>query len=229
MSRVDRLLGLVTYIQSKPHVTAEDIAERFEISVRTVFRDLRALSEQGIPITFEANKGYSLMKGYFLPPVSFTINEANALLLLEQLVPSLSDAHTAEQYSSALEKVKTVLRGAEKESVNALSSRLAIQVPQRLYQTQNVLAPIQLAITHKRVINLHYTSSAGECTSRLIEPVGLIFYAFSWHVIAWCRLRADYRDFKVARITGIDVTDEPFVIANHGDIQEFMKTLPVSW
>ena len=87
MNRIDRLFGILTYLQSKKYVTAEAIAEKFKMSVRTVYRDIKALNEQGIPVSFEQHRGYFIVQGYFLPPVSFSTEEANALLLMEHMVP----------------------------------------------------------------------------------------------------------------------------------------------
>ena len=110
MNRIDRLFGITTLLQSRRYVAAETIAEKFGISVRTVYRDIRALTEQGIPVSFEQNKGYFIMKGYFVPPVSFTSEEANALLLMETVVYAFSDRSIQQHYNSALNKVKAVLR-----------------------------------------------------------------------------------------------------------------------
>jgi predicted DNA-binding transcriptional regulator YafY len=108
MNRIDRLFGMLTLLQSRKHVTADKIAEKFEISVRTVYRDIKALCEQGIPISFEPNKGYGVVQGYFLPPVSFNMEEANALLLMEAIVYGFSDKSIQEHYGNALNKVKAV-------------------------------------------------------------------------------------------------------------------------
>ncbi|HEY0676727.1 MAG TPA: HTH domain-containing protein, partial [Chitinophagaceae bacterium] len=91
MNRIDRLFGILTLLQSKKYVTAEKISEKFQISVRTVYRDVKALGEQGIPVSFEQHKGYFIVQGYFLPPVSFTNDEANALLLMEAIVTGFAD------------------------------------------------------------------------------------------------------------------------------------------
>src|SRR4051812_39945460 len=117
MNRIDRLFGILTLLQSKKYVTAEAISERFGISVRTVYRDIKALGEGGIPVSFEPAKGYFIVQGYFLPPVSFSSEEANALLLMETMVRGFADKSIHTHYSSALQKVKSVLRSPQKESV----------------------------------------------------------------------------------------------------------------
>lgn len=109
MNRLDRLFGIMTLLQSKKYVPAQ----QFGISLRTVYRDIRALDEQGIPLSYHPNKGYFLVQGYFLPPVAFTAQEANTLLLLNSLVLALTDKSIQAQYATLLQKVKTVLRTSQ--------------------------------------------------------------------------------------------------------------------
>src|ERR1022692_98406 len=129
MNRIDRLFGMLTLLQSKKYMTAEAIADKFEISVRTVYRDIKALCEQGIPIGFEAHKGYGVVQGYFLPPVSFSTEEANALLLMEAIVSGFADKSIQTHYSTALSKVKTVLRNSQKEKLELLDESIRIHLP----------------------------------------------------------------------------------------------------
>src|SRR3954467_3697642 len=102
MNRIDRLFGILTLLQSRKYVPAEKIADKFDMSVRTVYRDIKALCEQGIPISFEQNKGYFIVQGYFLPPVSFTSEEANAFLLMEAMVAGSADKSIQIHYAAAL-------------------------------------------------------------------------------------------------------------------------------
>src|ERR1044071_5148751 len=106
MNRIDRLFGILTLLQSKKYVTAEQIACRFEMSIRTVYRDIKALGESGIPVSFEPTKGYYIVQGYFLPPVSFSTEEANALMFMEAIAYGFSDKSIQTHYSNALTKVK---------------------------------------------------------------------------------------------------------------------------
>src|SRR3954471_12917375 len=101
-------MALVTVLQSKKFVTAEYIAEKYRISVRTVFRDIKALIEIGVPVSFEAGRGYFIVQGYFLPPVSFTREEANALVLMSAVVQRFSDGSIKKNYENALAKVTAV-------------------------------------------------------------------------------------------------------------------------
>src|ERR1700759_3860314 len=106
MNRIDRLFGILIILQSKKYVPAEKIADKFKLSIRTVYRDVKAPTEMGIPVSFEQPKGYFIVQGYFLPPVAFTTKEANALLLMETLVKGFSDKSTQTHYSDALNKIK---------------------------------------------------------------------------------------------------------------------------
>lgn len=229
MNRIDRLFGILTYLQSKKFVPAEKIADRFQISVRTVYRDIKALCEQGIPISFEQHKGYFVVQGYFLPPVSFTNEEANALLLMEAIVSGFADKSIQKYYSSALNKVKSVLRGSEKEKIEQLNNNIRLQVPSCFVHNYEYLSLIQSAITAKTILELEYMNNNNETSKRLVESIGLVFYALNWHLIAWCHHRKDYRDFRVGRILRLCNTSEPFRKRGHMELNDYMKQLPVNY
>lgn len=229
MNRIDRLFGILTLLQSKKYITAEQIAEKFSMSVRTVYRDIKAIGEQGVPVAFEPGRGYFIMQGYFLPPVSFTSEEANALLLMEQLVPRFTDRSIHAHYSTALSKVKSVLRSSQKETLEQLHSNIKLQFPSSLNHDFEYLSQLQLAVSNRCIIRLEYKNMNDETSSRLAEPVGLVFYAFHWHLFAWCHLRNEYRDFRVSRIQSLQCTAEPFRKTDHASLDEFMKNLPVNY
>jgi predicted DNA-binding transcriptional regulator YafY len=229
MNRIDRLFGILVLLQSKKYVAAEKIADKFQISVRTVYRDIKALCEQGIPVSFEASKGYFIVQGYFLPPVAFNSEEANALLLMESVVSGFTDKSIQAHYSSALNKIKSVLRHSQKENVEFLEQQTKFQLPERLVNDYEYLSPLQSAISAKQVIAFDYKNNKEEVSRREAEPIGLIFYAFSWHLIAWCHLRNEYRDFKVSRILKIRNTGEPFGKKDHISLNDYMKMLPVNY
>lgn len=229
MNRLDRLLALTTALQSKRYVTAEQLAERFGISVRTVYRDVKALCESGVPVSFEASKGYFLVPGFFLPPVSFTSEEAAALLLLEGASHVFADKSIQEHYTSALTKVRSLLRGQQKDNLETLASRMRIQFPACMSSDFAYLAPLQQCITEQTVLEIDYTNKQGEPSRRLVEPIGLIFYAMAWHVVGWCYKRDAYRDFRVSRITALRCTGRPFKKADHIELSEYMEELPVAY
>lgn len=229
MNRIDRLFAILTFLQSKKYAPAEKLAEKFNISVRTVYRDVKALCEGGIPVSFEPGKGYFVVQGFFLPPVSFSTEEANALLLMETMVRGFADKSIHRHYSSALQKVKAVLRSSQKEKVEFLQSNMKLQMPDGMINDYDYLSVLQMAISQKLVVQMEYRNNKSEVSKRRIEPIGLIFYAFSWHLIAWCQLRGEYRDFKVARILRVKDTGEPFAMQDHIQLADYLKQLPVAF
>jgi len=229
MNRIDRLFGILTLLQSKKFVTAEKIADKFQISVRTVYRDIKALGEQGIPVSFEQSKGYFIVQGYFLPPVAFNSEEANALLLMESMVFGFTDKSIHTHYTNALNKIKSVLRHSQKEKLEFLAEQTRYQFPSCMGNDYEYLSILQSAVSSKNIIEFDYKNNKEEISRRQAEPIGLIFYAFSWHLIAWCNLRNDYRDFKVSRILKIKNTDLPFNKKDHISLNDYMKMLPVNY
>ncbi|WP_430403214.1 helix-turn-helix transcriptional regulator [Fluviicola sp.] len=227
MNRVDRLFGIVTLLQSRKYVSAERISEKFEISVRTVYRDIKAIGEAGIPVSFEPNKGYFIIPGYFTPPVSFTLEEANALLLSQTLIGGFGDRSVQSTFDSALTKIRAVLKQVDKEKVALLDQSIKLQLPKRLTFEFEYLSKIQHAITEQTQIKISYQSLKDELLERAIEPIGLVFYAFSWHLIGYCHLRKDYRDFKVERIKDLRNSVTAFEITSHIPLGQYK--LPVNY
>ena len=210
MNRIDRLFGLVTLLQAQRYVPAERLAVQFGISLRTVYRDIRALGEQGIPVSFEAGRGYCLVPGYFLPPVSFTAEEASALLLLETLGATLADRSIQPLVAAALQKVRAVLHAPDQARLAQLAGSIQLAVPEYQEHPTPHLAPMQLAIAGRQVLELVYRDKEGRDTRRRVEPIGLVFYNFTWHLVGWCQLRQAYREFRVARVRQLTATTLPF-------------------
>lgn len=229
MNRIDRLFAIHTYLQSRKYATAEAIADKFAISVRTVYRDIKALCESGVPISFEPAKGYFIVQGYFLPPVSFTTEEAGALLLMEGATRIFADKSIQKLYSDALTKVRSVLRASQKDGIDILSASTGIQLPSCMEAAYDYLATIQSSITRRNILEIEYANKNDEHSKRMVEPIGLMFYAMAWHLIAWCHRRETYRDFKVSRIKGIRITNEPFTIKDHLPLETFKESLLVDY
>src|ERR1700744_1316012 len=202
MNRIDRISAILIQLQSRRVVRANDIAQRFNISLRTVYRDVITLEEAGIPIIGEAGVGYSLMEGYRLPPVMFNKEEATAFLTAEKFVEKLTDTSTASHYQSAMFKVRAVLRSHEKDMLESMDGNIAVFKGHR----NNPLADndhiqtILNSIAGRNVIAIEYFAlHSQETTKREIEPVGIFFLESFWHLIAYCHLRDDYRDFRIDR------------------------------
>ncbi|OJW81415.1 MAG: DNA-binding transcriptional regulator [Bacteroidetes bacterium 46-16] len=229
MNRIDRLFGISTMLQTKKYVPAEKIADKFGISVRTVYRDIKALCEQGIPVSFEQHKGYFLVQGYFLPPVSFSTDEANALILMEAMVSAFADKGIHKHYGSALNKIKAVLRSGQKEYIEGLANNIKLQAPPCVDNSFEYLGVLQNAIATRQMVEMTYKNKKEETSRRELEPIGLIFYALSWHMVGWCHKRDAYRDFKVSRILSLRDTGKPFRKKGHMALEDYMKMLPVNY
>lgn len=229
MNRIDRLFGILTLIQSRKFVPIEKICDKFKISKRTVFRDIKAIGEQGVPIGFEQGKGYFVVHGYYLPPVSFTTEEANAMLLMEAVVKGFADKSIQKHYATAMEKLKAGMGEKQKEKLEHLSDRIHMQVPDCFVMDVEHLSVLQNAISSKHIIALEYLNNKQELSTREVEPLGLVFYALRWHLIAWCHLRKDYRDFKVITIRTMRNTGKPFTKTDHLPLTTFLEGLPVNF
>jgi predicted DNA-binding transcriptional regulator YafY len=227
VNRIDRLHAILTHLQSKKRVTAQEMADRFDISLRTVYRDVKALEESGVPVIGEAGSGYAIMEGYRLPPVMFTREEASALLLGAKLAERFTDGSVKRHFTAALFKIKAVLRAVDKEYVDDLADHIEVfgrNIPVADL-TQQQLFSLQQAIVQRRVTGLQYRAAAEQSvTMRDVEPFGLWYYGSAWHLIAWCRLRKGYRDFRLSRIQQVLCREEIFDGKNHPSIQEYIRT-----
>ncbi|MEW6306576.1 MAG: YafY family protein [Verrucomicrobiota bacterium] len=227
MNRVDRLMAMVVRLQSRRVVRAEDLADDFEISVRTVYRDMAALGEAGIPIVSEAGVGYSLVKGYHLPPVMFTAEEASALSLGGKLVDQLTDASLRKQMESALLKIRSVLPRDKQDYLDRLERTTAVVTRWRSAiprLSSEALIPIQRALAERRVLALNYEGGQRrEMTQRKVEPLGLVYYADNWHLIAFCRLRGDVRDFRTDRIRKFQLLGEVFTGHDDFSLKRYLE------
>ncbi|MGZ3932353.1 MAG: helix-turn-helix transcriptional regulator [Bacteroidia bacterium] len=226
MNRIDRVTAILIQLQSKKVVKAQEIADRFNVSLRTVYRDVRTLEEAGIPLIGETGVGYSIMDGYKLPPVMFTLEEATAFLTAEKLIEKLTDASTEESYKSAMYKVKAVLRATEKNYLEHMDDSIEVIGNPYLPEAKNSVNPLQTilkSISEKKVLSIQYFANhSQEHTTRLVEPIGIFYAGSKWHMIAYCRLRNDYRDFRLDRISQIRPGDER-IDKQHPSLKTFIK------
>lgn len=213
MNRFDRISAILVLLQTKKWITAGEIAQRYGVSVRTVYRDIRTLEEAGIPLGAEAGRGYFIVEGFHLPPVMFTPDEAGSLLLAGKLMDKMADQSVGRGFRSALDKIRAVLPDREKDFLEKLDRGIEVFYNpsfQGSNHPSNVLSHIQRALADRRVLRIDYQalSQSGTTKDREIEPIVLCFYSMHWHLIAYCRLRSEYRDFRVDRIISITITDE---------------------
>lgn len=212
--RLSRLTAIITQLQSKQIVTAQYLAEKHNVSVRTIYRDIRTLEKSGIPIVTEEGKGYSIMEGYHLPPVVFTEDEANALITVEQLVVKNKDQSFTENVSSAIEKIKAILRYSQKGNADLLAERIYFGENRKEEKTSNNLMQLQSAIIHFQVLKIEYYSSKKERTTREIEPFAIYSINGNFLLIAFCRLRDDFRTFRIDYIETLVPKNEAFTPHN---------------
>ena len=206
---------MVMHLQGRRLVRAEELARRFEISVRTVYRDVAALGEAGVPIVGEAGVGYSLVRGYHLPPVMLTAAEAAALYVGAEMVRQFTDASLSEPMTAAIDKLRAVLPRDRQEHVERLAQQTVImRRPGHIPAdpaAQPWLLAVQRGVAQRRVLRMLYrTRSREDQTLRDVEPLGVVFYGGAWYLVAWCRLRSDLRHFRVDRIQRIDPLPETF-------------------
>ncbi len=239
MNRTDRLVAMVLFLQGRRVVRAEDLAARFEINIRTVYRDISALSEAGVPISGEAGVGYCLMKGYQLPPVMFTVEEASAFFVGGELVKQFTDASLQGPMASALDKLRAVLPRDRQDHVEKLVSRTIVRgrrgqgTPE--VAAQRWMVTVQQAVVLRRVLRMTYRGLERDVdTQRDVEPLGVVFYGGAWSFVGWCRLRQDIRHFRVDRIRRLELLPvtfparEDFSLAKHMEnYGAERKSLPV--
>lgn len=227
MNRLDRLTTIMIMLQSRRTLQAQEIAEYFGISLRTVYRDIRTLENAGTPIFSEVGKGYSLVQDYRLPPIVFTPDEASALYIGGKLVDQFTDSALNQHMNSALLKVRAILPNEHKEHWTQLEQTVEIapepsvtspQFPPRIIQLQN-------AIIHREVLTIQYLSyNSEEASSREIEPLGLLFYSQHWHLIAFCQLRQDLRDFRTDRIQSLAPQEVQFDRREGFSLKDYFET-----
>ena len=209
MNRVDRLLAMIVFLQGRRVTRADDLATHFEISARTVYRDLAALGEAGVPVVGEPGVGYNLMKGYHLPPVMFTQEEAAALFVAGELAERMTDASVQGPVQEALQKIRAILPRQGQEFVNRLEPRVGVR-GHKSDRRKAWLGRLHTAVAGHHVVKMHYQDGRDELTWREVEPAGLIFYGGRWHLVGWCRLRQDERDFRTDRIEKLELLGERF-------------------
>ncbi|CAM1339858.1 helix-turn-helix transcriptional regulator [Tenacibaculum aestuarii] len=208
--RLTRLTQIVTLLQSKRLLTARELADKFQVSLRTIYRDIRTLESSGIPVVTEEGKGYFLQEGYQLPPIMFSEEEANALITAEQLILKNKDASLVKKYSEAITKIKAVLRYSQKGKADLLSQRIAFRANIEKEQSSNYLIQIQSAITSFHLLELAYLSLENNFTERIIEPFALYSTNENWLLIAYCRLRHEFRVFRLDCIQSMNFLNDTF-------------------
>ena len=220
-NRFDRIIAILIQLQSKKVVRAQEMADRFGVSLRTIYRDIRTLEAAGVPIYSEAGIGYSIVEGYRLPPVMFTREEATGFIAAEKLMQQFSDKALGSHFASALFKIKSVLRADEKEHIERIESKVIVKnLEASVKNAPTALSDVFAGIGEKKQLEIIYESLSGETPQkRHIEPVGIFHENKNWYIFAYCHLRNDYRQFRSDRIHKIQKTNLDFS-RKHASLEE---------
>jgi len=212
MNRIDRLFAILLTLQHKRRVRAQDLARQFEISKRTIYRDLSALNQMGIPIAALPGEGFELVEGYYLPPLMFTESEAVALLLGSRLLSQQAAGSVTQSADSALAKINVALPDPVRARSEALTNIISFVTPEAKFDLDDPqLLLLQNAIQEKRVLHLHYRGYKKEdLTEREVEPHQLFYADGIWYLEAYCRMRKGMRDFRLSRMEKITPRRETF-------------------
>ncbi len=209
--RLSRLTAILTQLQTKRLITATMLADKFKVSIRTIYRDIRALEQSGIPVLTDEGKGYYLMEGYRLPPVSFTEGEANAMITAGKLIAGNRDASFISEYKAAVDKIKAVLRPEMKKNAELLLNRMAIAQSSLADAGTSYLTSLQLALTNFCLVKIEYQKEkSSQTTPRVVEPFAVLSSQGNWLLLAYCRLRREFRLFRLDRIKHLQVQTDTF-------------------
>lgn len=224
-NRFDRIIEILVQLQSKKVVKAQELADRFEVSLRTIYRDIKSLESAGIPIIGEAGTGYSIVEGFRLPPIMFTKEEAMSFIGAEKLMEKFMDNRLISHYKSAMYKVRSVLKHSARDSISTIEKQIIMR--EGNFDTFNRSAPHALqtlfeSMAQKQQVNLSYKGTHDEYPkTRTIEPIGLFHENNFWYIGAYCLTRNDYRQFRADRINTIDLLPESFS-QDHISLEELM-------
>ncbi|MDQ0586708.1 helix-turn-helix transcriptional regulator [Variovorax paradoxus] len=208
MRRADRLFQLVQIIRGRRLTTAAFLAQRLEVSERTVYRDVADLQHQGVPIEGEAGMGYRLGAGFELPPLMFTQDEASALVAAARLAQSWVDPALARDIETGLGKILSVLPPAARVSAEALALYApALGLGDALRAR---LQTLREAVQARQKLRLHYRDVSGDASERTVRPLGCFYWGKVWTLSTWCELRNDFRGFRLDRMDAVDVLPERF-------------------
>ncbi len=223
LKKINRIIAILTSLQAKRIVKAQDLADRFGVSLRTIYRDVKTLESAGVPILSEAGIGYSLMEGYRLPPVMFTREEAGSLVTGEKLMRSFSDKSLGDHYQSAIVKIRSVLKSYDKEWLDSLEETIQVRPPKALFNSEieDSLHTVLHGIADRKSVILEYKAITDIISEREIEPVGIFHENNNWYILGFCLLRGDYRQFRTDRILAIRSTSNRFT-RRHGKLSDYL-------
>lgn len=195
LKRLERLMAILLLLREGKILTAQEMATYFEVNVRTIYRDMRALDAAGVPLVAE-REGYSLVKGYHLPSINLSEEEALAVLSTEKLVQKNGEASLVKHFHTLTQKVRAALRPSLRNELKNIEGKLGLSL-MRPHTQSSFLIPMQQAILKEKVLLIEYENLKKEKTERKIEPLAIYFTDFNWLIIAHCHLRKDLREFRL--------------------------------
>ena len=220
MRRADRLFEIIQLMRRQRLVRARDLAEKLEVSERTIYRDVRDLMASRVPIEGEAGVGYALRSGFDLPPLMFDEHEIEALVLGARIIESWTDAKLAEAAGNVIAKVEAVIP----ERLRQHMADTALLAPSR-HRAEPITidaSELRRALRRRLKIHFHYRDSEDRPSARIVRPLALSFYGPVWLLASWCELRQDFRSFRLDRMSQVDVLDERFRPEPGKSIQDFL-------
>lgn len=221
MRRADRLFRIVQMLRSGRLKTARALAERLQVSERTIYRDVRDLQLSGQPIEGEAGVGYTLRREFDLPPLMFTPEELTALVLGARLVKAWGGVESALAAGSALARIEAVL---PQDLANGLDAILMYAPGYRMSQAlRRLLDRVHAACAVRRVIGFAYTRLNGEPSERTVRPLALYCWSGTWTLVAWCEVRKDFRVFRLDRIAQCELLDRTFEQRRGQRLKDYLK------
>lgn len=220
MRRADRLFRITQELRSDRWITARTLAERLEVSERTIYRDIQDLSLSGIPVIAETGMGYRLMEGFRLPPMMFSEDELEALLLGVRMVGVWSDPLLADAAERAVARIEAVLP----ERLLPELARNTILVPPFGPEAavSDALHLLRQAVRGQRKVSFKYRRADGEESVRTVQPLGLAYWGRTWTLVAWCELREDFRHFRLDRMETLIESGENFVSKPGQALEDFL-------
>ena len=219
--RADRLFQIVQILRTRRRVTAALLAERLEVSERTVYRDIRDLSLSGVPIQGEAGSGYRLMPGFDIPPLMFTGMEVEALIAAIAMLQTWSGDSLAKAAGSAQERLLAVLPTDRR--IMAERNRILTPDFDKYPQTRRWFDVLHQAMRQHDEVFIHYQNQKGEQSERVVHPLGLSFWGEVWVLVAWCEMREDYRCFRLDRCQVITLTGKRFAERPDRSLEDFVR------
>lgn len=221
MNRIDRLFAILLTLQHKHRIRAQDLARQFEVSKRTIYRDMTALNEMGVPIVPLPGEGFELVAGYYIPPLMFTENEAVALSLGLRLLTQQASGSLTKNANQASVKIAVALSSDVRERAEALTNIIGFITPSEKFDLDDPqLMTLQKAIQQKQVIHIRYHGyNKDEITERDVEPHQLFYSNGIWYLEGYCRLRKDIREFRLSRVEKMTLRSEIFSKRRAGKAQ----------